>query len=194
MNYEALRGILDDAFEQATGGKGQERHAAGRDFKEQPIIAIPTLLKDDEGVALMFQAIKKLEESLRLPPHMKRNERLGAIIYIAASMMLPACQMDREEPVFQESIKKSRGEGNGDVRQPLDPEIESLLRGGVDIRDEHGIIPPGVNASSPDGGVRARLANQPHMTLSKWIEEGGDSEEWHIHRETRNLHVQTDSS
>jgi len=205
MNYDSLKGILDDAFEQATGGKGQERHAAGRDFDKQPIIAIPTLLGDDEGIALIFQAIKKLEESLRLPPHMKRNERLGAINYIAASMLLPACQSDREEPVFREHIQKSRGAGNGDVRQPpivsqpmagapggviCEGEINALLENGVDIVDEHGIIPPGVAPDSADGGVRARIANMEHMTLERWTAQGGDAEEWHTHRETRNLHVQ----
>jgi hypothetical protein len=198
MNYDSLKGILDDAFEQATGGKGQERHAAGRDFDKQPIIAIPTLLGDDEGIALIFQAIKKLEESLRLPPHMKRNERLGAINYIAASMLLPACQSDREEPVFREHVRKSTGGEDGDVRQVIcNAEVNDLLKNGVDIveRDEsdaYGIIPPGVAPDSADGGVRARVANMAHMTLETWVSEGGDAEEWHSHRETRNLHVQTE--
>ena len=216
MNYDMLRGILDEAYEQATGGKGQERHAAGRDFDKQPIISIPTLLGDDEGTALLFQAIKKLEESLRLPPHMKRNERLGAINYIAASMLLPACQSDREEPAFLEHVRKSTGGVKPAVRQcpqcmreegtghkmdcthitndnqtmTMPAEARELLENGVDIVDEHGIIPPGVAPDSADGGVRARVANMAHMTRERWIEQGGDGEEWDVHRDTRNLHVQ----
>lgn len=223
MNYDMLRGILDDAYEQATGGKGQERHAAGRDFDQQPIISIPTLLGDDEGIALIFQAIKKLEESLRLPPHMKRNERLGAINYIAASMLLPACQSDQDEEMFRGSAQKTRGGVKPAVRQcpqcmreegtghkldckhvtndnqtmTMPAEVRELLENGVDVterdeRDEYGIIPPGVAPDSADGGVRARVANMAHMTRERWIAEGGDGEEWDIHRETRNLHVQGD--
>lgn len=84
--YERLAAILDEALEQAQGGKGKERHATGQPFHEQPIVRIGELLGND-GFEL-GQAIKKLQESCRMTPDRARIERLGAINYIAASVLL----------------------------------------------------------------------------------------------------------
>lgn len=84
--YERLAAVLDEALEQAQVGKGKERHATGQPFHEQPIVRIGELLGND-GFEL-GQAIKKLQESCRLPPDRARLERLGAINYIAASIIL----------------------------------------------------------------------------------------------------------
>lgn len=84
--YESLANILDEALEHAQNGKGSERHSSGEPFDEQPIVAISKLLGSSHGN--LFQAIKKLHESQRLPPHMARAERLGAINYIAASILV----------------------------------------------------------------------------------------------------------
>lgn len=84
--YESLAEILDAALEHAQSGKGHERHSSGEPFEEQPIVAISKLLGSSDGN--LFQAIKKLHESCRLPPEMKRAERLGAINYIAASILV----------------------------------------------------------------------------------------------------------
>jgi hypothetical protein len=84
--YESLASILDEALEHAQNGKGSERHASGEPFDEQPIVVISKLLGSSHGN--LFQAIKKLHESQRLPPAMARAERLGAINYIAASILV----------------------------------------------------------------------------------------------------------
>jgi hypothetical protein len=126
VNYDSLKSVLDEALAQASTGKGNERHAAGRDFEDQPICVIPKLLLDDEGVALLYQAIKKLQESLRLPPPMRRAERLGAINYIAASLLLPGCQLESTEEPFKSAI--SRGAAATDVRQCRCDPCESLRR------------------------------------------------------------------
>lgn len=83
--YEPLHKVLMDALNQAQSGKGSERHGQGLPFEQQPIIAIPKL--QDSDIGLMYQAIKKLQESQRMDKDAAIKERLGAINYIAASIL-----------------------------------------------------------------------------------------------------------
>lgn len=83
--YEALGAVLMDAYNQASHGKGKERHAREDEkFTDQLII---------EGAkrfgigSLLFQAYKKSEESQRLEYHRARAELLGAIVYLAAAVI-----------------------------------------------------------------------------------------------------------
>ncbi len=79
-NYTTLRNVLDRAFEQASSGKGQERHGQNLPFDKQPMQQIQDLV--GEGFAL-GQAIKKMQESQRLSHDAAIRELLGAINYIA---------------------------------------------------------------------------------------------------------------
>jgi hypothetical protein len=83
----SLLHILLDAFEQSAVGKGKERHGTATRFEDQPIFQIPKLLggeKFGQGFRL-GQALKKLQESTRLPTaEAAYRELLGAIVYIAA--------------------------------------------------------------------------------------------------------------
>jgi hypothetical protein len=83
--YEKLMGVLMDAYSQASTGKGEERHAAGRPFDEQDIM----LIMDRVGTGFAIgQAIKKLVEGGRLKdPEKLRQEWLGAIVYIAGAIL-----------------------------------------------------------------------------------------------------------
>ena len=92
--YEQLSAVLDEALAQAQSGKGKERHATGQPFHEQPIVRIAELLGSDSGD--LFQAIKKLQESTRLPVDRAIAERLGAINYIAASILVLRAQDDAD--------------------------------------------------------------------------------------------------
>lgn len=85
VGYEQLETILGEALEQAAAGKGKERHATGQDFEDQPMQLISKLLGDNHGLA--FQAIKKVQESLRLPDDRAERELLGAINYIAGMII-----------------------------------------------------------------------------------------------------------
>lgn len=80
--YESLEAVLFDAYLQAATGKGAARHGRGISFDEQPTQAISTLLGTDAGLA--FQAMKKINEGMRLEPAAKVKELLGAINYIAS--------------------------------------------------------------------------------------------------------------
>lgn len=80
--YKSLEGVLFRAYQQAAVGKGSERHGRGLTFEEQPTQVISDLLDSDAGLA--FQAIKKVNEGMRLEHEPKIKEMLGAINYIAS--------------------------------------------------------------------------------------------------------------
>ena len=87
-DYAALRAILDEAYEQASAGKGLERHANGRPFDRQPILEIGRMM----GVGFQLgQAAKKSQEATGMIRRGNRDaavrELLGAINYIAAAVI-----------------------------------------------------------------------------------------------------------
>jgi hypothetical protein len=82
--YEPLAEVLQQALDQAQAGKGKERHANGKPFVDQPILEITRNVGDGYPVG---QATKKLWESQRLGTDAAIAERLGAINYIAASII-----------------------------------------------------------------------------------------------------------
>ncbi|WP_160153330.1 hypothetical protein [Microbulbifer sp. ALW1] len=90
--YETLTDVLERALQQAAAGKGNDRHAQGQPFHEQPMLRISELLDSDGGMA--FQAIKKIQEARRLPTRERRvAELLGAINYIAGMVILEESQI-----------------------------------------------------------------------------------------------------
>lgn len=87
--YESLAGVLLSAFQQASAGKGVERHASnGEAFELQPMQRIAR----DHGIGFITgQARKKLEEAVRMyqrgnVPAAER-EFLGAINYLAGAII-----------------------------------------------------------------------------------------------------------
>jgi hypothetical protein len=86
-DYAALRGVLDRAYDQASVGKGRERHANGEPFEDQLIVKLGQFMGHrTEGN--VFQACKKSIESLRLPKSRAIPELLGAINYIAGAVLI----------------------------------------------------------------------------------------------------------
>lgn len=82
--YDCLADVLRRAFEQASAGKGKDRHAQGKPFDQQPMQGICDLV----GPAFALgQAMKKAQESLRLPPDRGVVELLGAINYLAGAVI-----------------------------------------------------------------------------------------------------------
>lgn len=82
--YEDLAGVLRQAYHQAAGGKGADRHAGGQPFDAQPMQTICDLV--GRGFAL-GQAIKKIQESQRMEPDAAKRELLGAIVYLAGAII-----------------------------------------------------------------------------------------------------------
>lgn len=83
MDSPKLDKVLSDAYEQATSGKGKERHADDNEFIEQPIFWIEKYFKSFQ----LGQAVKKIHESQRLDKDKAIQELLGAINYIAAHII-----------------------------------------------------------------------------------------------------------
>ena len=83
-NYASLSNVLRRAYDQASSGKGQERHGQDLPFTKQPMQLIQDLC--GEGFAL-GQAMKKMQESQRLPHDAAMRELLGAINYIAGAII-----------------------------------------------------------------------------------------------------------
>lgn len=84
--YGSLALAFGAALDQASRGKGSERHAEKDEpFSSQLICAIPRRLGPGGECFCLGQAVKKIYESRRLPPERARAEILGAINYLAAA-------------------------------------------------------------------------------------------------------------
>ena len=80
--YDCLFSVLERALKQASEGKGNERHAGGLPFDQQPMQQISDLLRSEKGMA--FQAIKKIREGIDMGDKNRTvAELLGAINYVA---------------------------------------------------------------------------------------------------------------
>lgn len=100
--YNVLRDVFASAVEQASGGKGKERHANGAPFVDQPILAITRLLTGHPCGALAFQSIKKTIEAGRLVELKGTDaavaELMGAMNYIAAMVVYLEEQASKGKP------------------------------------------------------------------------------------------------
>ena len=92
--YAKLTGVFNAALEQASKGKGAERHANGKAFDDQPICVISQLLEKAPGKTAgpAFQAVKKIIEAGGMSSKGKKDaaihELYGAINYVAAMIIL----------------------------------------------------------------------------------------------------------
>lgn len=87
--YESLAVVLNEALDQASHGKGKERHANGHDFLDQPIMEIGRMV----GVGYQTgQAMKKTQEAVGMLNRDQKDraiaELLGAINYLAVAVIL----------------------------------------------------------------------------------------------------------
>lgn len=91
VKYASLRRVLALALEQASSGKGAQRHAMGLPFDCQPMLEIGRMV----GVGFCLgQAMKKAQESSRMQPDAAKRELLGAINYLAGAYLL----LEENEP------------------------------------------------------------------------------------------------
>ncbi len=97
--YQPLANVLQAALDQAQAGKGNQRHANGKPFLEQPIIT------DGRACGLAgpaFQARKKILEALNCPDEERAvQDLLGAIVYTAAMVILKEEEWQKREEVNQ---------------------------------------------------------------------------------------------
>lgn len=85
LQYRSLIKVLAAAYKRAAQGKGRERHATNNSFDEQDICSELRVF----GISpALFQARKKIKESLRLDTPMAVNELLDAIVYLSAAVIV----------------------------------------------------------------------------------------------------------
>lgn len=85
--YFDLGRVLGLALEQASGGKGAQRHGQGKPFAKQPMLEISRML-NGSPIGCMYQAIKKTQEASRMDVDAAQRELLGAINYLAGAYLL----------------------------------------------------------------------------------------------------------
>jgi len=104
--YEKLREVLKRAGEQASLGKGKERHSETqgvfRPFHEQPICSIGRMVGTGYNIG---QGMKKGHEARELPQERAVDELLGAINYFASAVIL----MEEQPSDFRRVRGKSGG-------------------------------------------------------------------------------------
>lgn len=85
--YAPLAAVLKEAYDQASKGKGKERHANGRPFIDQPIFQINRAIGSAHGA--IYQVAKKAEESAKMSDGQRAcKELMGSIVYAAAAIIL----------------------------------------------------------------------------------------------------------
>lgn len=94
--YDALLKVLKEAYDQASIGKGRERHAhGGKPFTDQQILTGQR--KYGMGFAL-GQADKKMEEAFHMPKWSSaRRDLLGALVYVSAAILF-GDEVNQKEP------------------------------------------------------------------------------------------------
>jgi hypothetical protein len=118
--YEPLAAVLARALDQSQAGKGAQRHAVtqgvARPFLRQPICEIGRMAGAGYCIG---QAMKKAHEGMELPPPRAVAELLGAIVYLAAAVILI----------------EERAEQGGDAAKP-DPRQEAYEGAMKEWRDQ----------------------------------------------------------
>lgn len=84
-HYAPLRRVLDLALQQASAGKGAERHGGGKPFDKQPMLEIGRMVG---WQFCLGQAMKKTQEASRMEREAAQRELLGAINYLAGAYLL----------------------------------------------------------------------------------------------------------
>lgn len=110
--YKSLARELQSALEQASHGKGKERHASNEPFEHQKIFIITRWVQCSPAAALLYQVIKKAAESARMDTDAALRELDGVINYAAAAKILLREQMniqdDDKYPDVQEKLDSLR--------------------------------------------------------------------------------------
>lgn len=107
--YESLAAVLQRAYDQAASGKGAERHACSRPFTEQPMQSISDLLGSHTG--LLYQAMKKIQESERMDIDAAVRELLGAINYVAGAIIFIEARRPEIKAIDWAGIEQAQNVG-----------------------------------------------------------------------------------
>lgn len=156
--YYELAKVFNDAFIQASHGKGSERHSysAAENYKDQLICEMDKRLNGN-ACGPRYQAVKKIYESARMDPEKAIHELLGAINYIAAAVILlkEKKEIDRINKANEEIKKEELSIKTGEVIYSRSPR-----------RVEEPVNIPSV--LSPDNKYQASY-NQGEVYCNKYV-------------------------
>ena len=110
--YFPLAQVFEAAFNQASAGKGNERHAYSNveRYSDQLICEMDRRLHGNAD-GPRYQAVKKIYESARMDPDRAIKELLGAINYTAAAVIILKEKInDDDSPKYDapENIQKQK--------------------------------------------------------------------------------------
>jgi hypothetical protein len=126
MRYEDLERFFREAFAQGTEGKGDERHAVGRAFDDQPIVRFA------EYDHLTGQAMKKLDEAFHLAARGQVEKAIhelkGVMFYAGVRALLWSKKLPAPEPgrlSVEEQTRRwgERAGGKSPAMQMLEDEL-----------------------------------------------------------------------
>lgn len=95
--YETLAQTFQKAYLRASTGKGLDRHSDGQSFDKQDIVQELRIFKSETPA--LFQARKKIKESIRLSKHEAVAELLDAMNYLAGAVIY-LTEQEKEEGDF----------------------------------------------------------------------------------------------
>ena len=167
--YQPLANVLQAALDQAQAGKGNQRHANGKPFLEQPIIT------DGRACGLAgpaFQARKKILEALNCPDEERAvQDLLGAIVYTAAMVILKREEPDHGAELGGASISEqteTSAQAKDTARDAMATSIRYTVPPPQDGDDDPAvhIVPDKTSRSTLPSGCLGRLCGR------------GDDDEW----------------
>lgn len=128
--YISLGLVMQSALDQASKGKGKERHASeGEAYEDQIICEVARRV----GLGYpLGQAVKKIYESQRLIPQLGVQELLGAMNYLAAAVIVMQERMEEEGRRFRDGFAHAEG----GCSQNGNDQSEFRLGERVQFRDE----------------------------------------------------------
>ena len=127
--YDELLAVLKEAYEQASIGKGRERHAHGnKPFTDQQILTGQR--KYGMGFAL-GQADKKMEEAFHMPNWTSaRRDLLGALVYVSAAILYGDEANQNDADLFEDAVSNLREEEENlvddDYDDPFEDDFENV--------------------------------------------------------------------
>lgn len=127
--YDELLAVLKEAYEQASIGKGRERHAhGGKGFTDQQILTGQR--KYGMGFAL-GQADKKMEEAFHMPNWTSaRRDLLGALVYVSAAILYGDEVNQKDADLFEDAVEILRQDeatlADDDYDDPLEEDYEDV--------------------------------------------------------------------
>lgn len=129
--YESLAKELQSALEQASQGKGKERHASNEPFEHQKIFIITRWVQCSPAAALLYQVIKKAAESARMDTDAALRELDGVINYAAAAKILLREQMniqDVQKKLDSLRVYEQPGNSSSEEFEKYHKDLQKLAR------------------------------------------------------------------